>query len=263
MSYVPIADLPTPPSRRDRPDTFRVDMDATLGQLPDWTTQANDLGSFINTAAAQVAADAALASGSAVAASAAANASRWVSGTTYAQDAVVISPITYLSYRRKTAGGGTTDPSSDTTNWAALVSGGDVTLTGTQTLTNKTITAMASSSTVRDAGGTAWPVGFRNIPSNAQTSAYVLALADVGKCVDITTGGVTVPANATVAFAIGDTVSIYNNSASSQTITAASGVTLRLAGTAQTGSRTLAAYGWVSVRKIASDTWVISGAGLT
>lgn len=106
-------------------------------------------------------------------------------------------------------------------------------------------------------------VGARNIPSNSETSAYVLALADVGYCVDITTGGVTVPANATVAFTVGDTVSIYNNSASNQTITQAVGVTLRWAGTASTGNRTLAQRGWVAVRKIATDEWVISGAGLS
>lgn len=125
------------------------------------------------------------------------------------------------------------------------------------------ITDMATTSTVKDVGGTARAIGYRNIPSNARTSAYVLALADVGQCIDITTGGVTVPANATVAFAVGDTVSIYNNSGSSQTITQAGGVTLRLAGTATTGSRTLAQRGWCSVRKVATDEWVSSGSGLS
>ena len=125
------------------------------------------------------------------------------------------------------------------------------------------ISEMATTSTVKDPGGTARAIGYRNIPSNAKSSAHVLALADVGQCVDIATGGVTVPANATVAFAVGDTVSIYNNSGSSQTITQAGGVTLRLAGTATTGSRTLAQRGWCSVRKVATDEWVSSGSGLS
>lgn len=42
----------------------------------------------------------------------------WVSGTSYTAGQVRYSPITYFSYRRKTNGAGTTDPSLDTTNWA-------------------------------------------------------------------------------------------------------------------------------------------------
>lgn len=41
----------------------------------------------------------------------------WVSGTTYAAGKVVWSPTDYQYYMRKSAGGGTTDPASDTTNW--------------------------------------------------------------------------------------------------------------------------------------------------
>lgn len=42
----------------------------------------------------------------------------WVSGTTYTAGQVRYSPIDFLSYRRKTNGAGTTDPSLDPTNWA-------------------------------------------------------------------------------------------------------------------------------------------------
>jgi len=83
-------------------------------------------------------------------------------------------------------------------------------------------------------------VGYRNIPQNSQTGAYVLVASDVGKHISITTGGVT--CNASV-FSAGDAVTIYNNSASTQTITAGSGVTIRLAGSSSTGNRTLAQYG--------------------
>ncbi|HLP97498.1 MAG TPA: hypothetical protein VK149_03535 [Sideroxyarcus sp.] len=41
----------------------------------------------------------------------------WVSGTTYALDKLVISPITGRTYKRIIAGAGTTDPSADGTNW--------------------------------------------------------------------------------------------------------------------------------------------------
>lgn len=59
-----------------------------------------------------------LASSSAANAAASANAPIWVSGTTYAIGDVRWSPATYYTYRRLTAGAGTTDPSADPTNWA-------------------------------------------------------------------------------------------------------------------------------------------------
>ena len=71
-------------------------------------------------AAAQVAlatAQADLADASRVAAETAANATTWVSGTTYALHDLAISPIDNLPYRRIVAGAGTTDPSLDQVNW--------------------------------------------------------------------------------------------------------------------------------------------------
>jgi hypothetical protein len=139
-----ITPLPTPPSRSD-PANFADRGDAFLGSLPTFTTEANALATAVNqneinaelaetnAETAQAAAEAA-----ASAAAASANVTKWVSGTTYAEGVVVWSPITYLSYRRKTAGGGTTDPSADSTNWAQAAGTGDVTLTGAQELTNKT-----------------------------------------------------------------------------------------------------------------------------
>lgn len=100
----------------------------------------------------------------------------------------------------------------------------------------------------------------KTVPQNAQTGAYQLAIGDVGKHVSITTGGVTVPSG---VFAAGDIVSIYNNSASSQTITQGGSVTLRLAGTATTGNRTLAQRGIATVLCVSSNQFVISGVGLT
>jgi len=103
----------------------------------------------------------------------------------------------------------------------------------------------------------------RNVPPNSQTGAYVLALTDSGKYISITTGGVTVPPFATVAFAAGQTISVYNNSASSQTITQGTGVVMTLAGTATTGNRTLAQYGVCTILCTASNAFVITGAGVT
>lgn len=99
-----------------------------------------------------------------------------------------------------------------------------------------------------------------NVKQNSQTSAYVLVASDNGKHISITTGGVTVPSG---VFSAGDNVTIYNNSGSSQTITQGGSVTLRQAGTTNTGNRTLAGYGLCTVLCVASNTFVISGSGVS
>ena len=100
----------------------------------------------------------------------------------------------------------------------------------------------------------------RNLPQVSKSSAYTLIASDTGKHVSISSGGVTV---ASGVFSIGDVVTIYNNSSSSQTITQGSSVTLRQAGTSNTGNRSLALYGVATLMCVASNTFVISGVGLS
>jgi hypothetical protein len=119
-----------------------------------------------------------------------------------------------------------------------------------------TSTGAITSSNLADA------VGYKGLPQNSQTAAYTLALSDMGKHISITTGGVVIPANGSVAFPIGSAVTIFNNSGSNQTISITTD-TLRQAGTANTGSRTLAQYGVATVLKVTSTVWVISGAGVS
>ncbi len=107
---------------------------------------------------------------------------------------------------------------------------------------------------------------FRNIPKNSKTAAYTLLVSDLGKVVCITTGGVTIPAG---VFSSGDAVTIYNDSGSDQTITPGfndstnSNVTLRTAGTSTDGNKTLAGYGLCTVLCVASNVFVVGGAGLS
>ena len=101
-------------------------------------------------------------------------------------------------------------------------------------------------------------VGYKGLPQNSQTSSYTLALSDMGKHISITTGGVVIPANASVAFPIGATIVVFNNSGSTQTISITSD-TLRQAGTTNTGSRTLAVYGLATLVKVTSTVWAITG----
>ena len=105
---------------------------------------------------------------------------------------------------------------------------------------------------------TAFADALRDIPQNSQTAAYTLALADRAKHISITTGGITIPANASVAFPVGAVVNIFNNSASTQTISITSD-TLRQSGTNNVGTRTLAVYGLVTLVKVAATVWLASG----
>ena len=100
----------------------------------------------------------------------------------------------------------------------------------------------------------------RNIPINSKTATYVLLVTDAGQVVSITTGGVTVPSG---VFSAGQAVSIYNNSAVAQTITQGGGTTMTLASSGLTGNRTLGGYGLCTVLCIASNTFVITGAGIS
>lgn len=105
-------------------------------------------------------------------------------------------------------------------------------------------------------------IGYRGAPQNPQTGAYGLVLADNGKHISITTGGVTIPSNASQPFPIGATVVIFNNSGSPQSISITSD-TLRQAGTTNTGTRTLAGYGLATAIKVDTTLWVITGAGIS
>jgi hypothetical protein len=103
----------------------------------------------------------------------------------------------------------------------------------------------------------------RAAPIQTKSGAYVVVAGDAGSTIYISTGGVTI--NASVLSA-GDMITIVNNSASPQTITAGVSVTFRLAGTATTGNRTLAQYGMATFLCVvggATPTLHCSGAGLT
>jgi hypothetical protein len=126
-----------------------------------------------------------------------------------------------------------------------ITAGGSVTAT----------TTVTAGTTVSDTIG-----NVREVPANSQTSSYTLQATDSGKYISITTGGVIVPS---AIFSTGQVVSIYNNSGSSQSITAGGGVTLRLVGTTTTGTRTLSNYGLATVLCVASNTFVVTGGGVS
>jgi hypothetical protein len=99
----------------------------------------------------------------------------------------------------------------------------------------------------------------RALAPNAQSGSYTATVADIGRFIN-TTAGVTVPSG---VFAVGDNFTIYNNSGSTITITEGGSVTLRQAGTSNTGNRSLALRGVCTVLCVASNEFVINGGGLT
>ena len=135
-----------------------------------------------------------------------------------------------------------------------------VTVDGAQTLTNKTISNLASASTVLDSGGSNFQFGFRTMPKSTNSSG-TLVLSDSAKHYYITSG-IIVPLNASVAFDVGTVISIISNN-TALTITPESGVTLQLANSASAGTRSLASNGIATLLKVAVNTWYISGTGVT
>jgi hypothetical protein len=126
-----------------------------------------------------------------------------------------------------------------------------------------TATKFTTAGTVTATGGVNDSLGdVRSIPQNAENANYTLQATDNGQMINITTGNVTVPAGV-FASPFGQTITIYNNQNASNAVVQGAGVTLRLAGTAATGNRTLARYGLSTIVCVAANTFVISGAGLT
>ena len=142
--------------------------------------------------------------------------------------------------------------------------------TDTQNLSNKTLTSgnvLDAGTSVSDTGTiTATSPGFRGLPQNARTTSYTLALADAGKDIYIsgTTAAqtITIPANGSVPFPTGTILQITNDSNQNWSI-AITTDTLLWSPNNVTGTRTLAAAGQVTIRKVTSTRWWISGVGLT
>jgi hypothetical protein len=146
--------------------------------------------------------------------------------------------------------------------------------TNTATLTNKTMTSpVLNTPTIATPTITAGTIdgeaiGFRHVPQVSQSAAYTTVLTDCGKAIyhpsaDTTARIFTVAANASVAAPIGCTISIVNDVSAGALTIAITSDTLLYADTGGTGSRTCAAVCFVTLMKITTTKWIISGPGLT
>jgi hypothetical protein len=163
------------------------------------------------------------------------------------------------------------------TGQTTLAAASIATYTGTETLTNKTLTSPTLTTPVlgTPSSGTLSSctvdgtdaVGFRNIPINSQSAAYTAVLADSGKVIfhpstDANARTFTIPANSSVAYALGTAITFINMTSNVVTI-AITTDTMYLSSAGTTGSRSLAQYGSATAIKMTSTTWLISGSGLT
>ena len=132
--------------------------------------------------------------------------------------------------------------------WSAAAAG-DVTLTGVQTLTNKTLTA---------------PVINLSINANIATT-YTFVLADNGKLVTSNNASaqtLSIPTNASVAFPIGSQINVaWITGAGQPTINAVtSGTTTVLStGATSTAPQLRVVNSVATCIKIATDTWLVTG----
>jgi len=102
-------------------------------------------------------------------------------------------------------------------------------------------------------------VGYRNIPrsGSAKTTSYTLATGDIGEFIEVGTGGsVTIP---DATFALGDVVSVFNNTSGAITITCTI-TTAYIAGTdADKATVSLATRGVATILFLSGTVCVING----
>lgn len=103
--------------------------------------------------------------------------------------------------------------------------------------------------------------GRNKLRQNIQNGNYTFVLADAGKHVYKVSGAantLTIPADASVAFPIGDMLTVVNQSGNDVSI-AITTDTMTLEGVGSTGTRTLADDGLCTILKVTDTAWIIAG----
>lgn len=111
-----------------------------------------------------------------------------------------------------------------------------------------------------------YDVGYLGIPQVGgaiKVGSYTAVLADAGQHIAFNAAALTatIPANASVAYPVGTTLTFINTNAAVLNIAITSD-TMTMANTVLTGARTLGQNGLATAVKITSTSWLISGVGL-
>ena len=128
-------------------------------------------------------------------------------------------------------------------------------------------TSGTHSTQIADSGTTLLDAGYLDVPESGgapKTSNYAPALVDRGKMIVYNGSSLTcvIPANGSVAFPVGTTISLLNIAATGVAISITTDVLTWLP-SGGTGARTLAQWGIATLYKYDSTHWTISGSGLT
>ena len=138
-------------------------------------------------------------------------------------------------------------------------------ITSLGTLVDLTVTGNIAGGNI-NANTNGFAIGYKEIPPVALSADDTIALEDSGKHFRSTTAGnitLSIPTNATVAFPTGTAISIVEQAAGNILVNAISGVTLYHAGNSTAGNRVISTYGVATLMKVDTDTWFISGTGVS
>ena len=166
-----------------------------------------------------------------------------------------ISPVTNVGFAGSTSGTTTVQATAVAGTTTLTLPAATDTLVGkatTDTLTNKTLTSPTlNTPTINDAR--------QNLTLNAQTgTTYTLVLTDNGRLVTLSNAAaitLTVPTNASVAFATGAVINIQQIGAGQVTVAGDTGVTV----TSTPGAKLRAQYSAASLIKTGTDSWTLIG----
>lgn len=165
-----------------------------------------------------------------------------------------ISPVTNVGFAGSTSGTTTVQATAVAGTTTLTLPAATDTLVGkatTDTLTNKTLTSPTlNTPTINDAR--------QNLTLNAQTgTTYTLVLTDNGRLVTLSNAAaitLTVPTNASVAFATGAVINIQQIGAGQVTVAGAAGVTVT-----GTGTKLRTQYSAAALVKTGTDSWTLIG----
>ena len=163
------------------------------------------------------------------------------------------------------------------------IDGTVATLTGAQTLTNKTLTtpviaSITNTGTITLPTSTDTLVGrattdtltnktltspLINLGINAQTgTTYTTVLADNGKLTTLTNAAaiaVTIPLNSSVAYPVGAQLNMAQTGAGQVTVSGAGGVTIVSTGATAATPKTRAQYSTLTAVQTSTDNWLVMG----
>jgi len=187
-----------------------------------------------------------------------------------ARSAAITSPNTgLLTFIQQDAVGTTVNRFEywDGSSWTPIADPNAATLDGVETLTNKTLTSPdINGGTIDSASVTGGTVDQATITQfqttlayNQQTgTTYTLALTDRDKIVELNNGSaisLTVPADSSVDFPVGSSITLLQTGAGQVTVAGAGGVTVN----ATPGLKLRTQWSFATLIKRAADTWVMSG----